>query len=154
MSWGKLNQYFWLSLQRDVTQPTRIFDRAPPRRTASAAVAQLVEHALRKHTVVGSIPAGGCLVWGMVVARNAQINNAAPQNGAAIRASFYCSKATPVSQHHAPPSYACSSAHPNLPMPVGHNSGGEGAFGDKHSERPTRGQGAVSHHWLEGRGLT
>ena len=43
--------------------------RPPLCQAQIAAVAQVVEHALRKRTVVGSIPTGGRLAWGVVMIR-------------------------------------------------------------------------------------
>jgi hypothetical protein len=39
--------------------------------SATAALARLVEHVRRTRTAVGSIPTGGCLVWGMVLIQTA-----------------------------------------------------------------------------------
>ena len=43
--------------------------RPPLFQAQIAAVAQVVEHALRKRTVVGSIPTGGRLAWGVMMIR-------------------------------------------------------------------------------------
>ena len=78
---GKLHQHSRLALSHDVTWPKHLLYRVHPQQSSIAALAQLAEHALRKRTVVGSIPTGGCLVWGMVSIQTVGLS----QNGAAIR---------------------------------------------------------------------
>ena len=84
MSCGKLHQHSRLSFSNDVTQPQKSISWGPSmtnRNCRLSSVGTYIEHALRKRTVAGSIPTGGCLVRGMALILEVGL----PKIGSAIK---------------------------------------------------------------------
>ena len=84
LSCGKLHQHSRLSFSNDVTQPQKSISWGPSmtnRNCRLSSVGTYIEHALRKRTVAGSIPTGGCLVRGMALILEVGL----PKIGSAIK---------------------------------------------------------------------